>query len=666
MKTGVYGVKTFGSDDISSNKSIMGMSTKGMEIAQYFLRDKIYTNKILAVVREYVSNALDEHKKYSIPDPVKVSLMSKDGETWFSVRDFAKGLSEDGIRNVFGMYFESTKSGDNDNIGGFGIGGKAAFSYTDTFYVDSYFEGTHSKYACTLGAGDKGIPVGEIYKISESPTTESGILISLTIKDDNKTYNSDKDRFFRECHTLVNRYGGPCKIEFHSDYGIGGSSKNPIVPDVPTDTIEMGGYKISFYKGINSISQYHIRIGGIPYKVPFLKFSKRVSSEGSIVIDVPIGKLTLPISRESVEDTASNRKVFEEIADQLNLLYKEELESFDPLCLGMYMYGKANTSWISNKWFYHSFNSVYGDAYNTRYDFSYWKGSPHYSVSPDLKPSDKGIYTIYVFPKLKNNNTTWHRRLEAVLSNASDYAGFIYILQPKYEYLLKTLKDPNYTGNITLDNCVFIDIKSLKLPQLPKKPKLSKADVSYIVYKKYDKSDGVYYSPKELEDYVVTTFFAGKTPKKDWYKTASESEINRRTVGLTSTYGRSHSKFYAVNSQVMLDGLVKLGWLTVESPERIARLKELKDERIEKEKRESAVMNHKYAISNLYNFSERMEKVIYNTPIDRHQVNCDRLAKLYNKLRGEDSLRGAIIRSHSKYSDNRYTRDQIRQILKLK
>ena len=36
----------------------------------------------------------------------------------FFVRDYAAGLSEYDIRNVFGMYFRSTKSNSNNQIGG--------------------------------------------------------------------------------------------------------------------------------------------------------------------------------------------------------------------------------------------------------------------------------------------------------------------------------------------------------------------------------------------------------------------------------------------------------------------------------------------------------------------------------------------------------------------
>ena len=106
MKIGITTSPTVASETLE--KSTMGMSAKGMDIAAYFLRDKIYNDKVLACVREYICNAVDEHKKYNIERPVVVKIDTiKSAKTW-SVRDYAKGLDEQGIRNIFGMYFEST------------------------------------------------------------------------------------------------------------------------------------------------------------------------------------------------------------------------------------------------------------------------------------------------------------------------------------------------------------------------------------------------------------------------------------------------------------------------------------------------------------------------------------------------------------------------------
>ena len=183
----------------------MGMDAAGADMATFYLRDKIYSDKILAVIREYVCNALDEHKKHNVSVPVDFGVRhsSEDSAMYeFFVRDYAKGLSEHDIRNVFGMYFRSTKSGSNNQIGGFGVGSKSGHCYTDTFYIKSHFNGVCTMYVCALGGGSTGVPVGQILKVSESDTLETGLEISLQIQNkdvvsfDNRCFNFtlDKDR----------------------------------------------------------------------------------------------------------------------------------------------------------------------------------------------------------------------------------------------------------------------------------------------------------------------------------------------------------------------------------------------------------------------------------------------------------------------------------------
>ena len=69
--------------------STMGMDAAGADMATFYLRDKIYSDKILAVVREYVCNALDEHKKHNISVPVEFGTRNNgDSATYeFFVRE---------------------------------------------------------------------------------------------------------------------------------------------------------------------------------------------------------------------------------------------------------------------------------------------------------------------------------------------------------------------------------------------------------------------------------------------------------------------------------------------------------------------------------------------------------------------------------------------------
>jgi hypothetical protein len=142
------------------------------------LRNKMYTNKVLAVLREYSTNACDAHIESGQKDrPIEVSLPTS-GNRFLTIRDFGLGLTEDQIRNTYAMYGASTKRGSTELNGQLGFGSKAAFSYTDSFMITSYSEGKKSVYEAYVD--ETGL--GAISQISQEVSTEpSGIEIKIAV-----------------------------------------------------------------------------------------------------------------------------------------------------------------------------------------------------------------------------------------------------------------------------------------------------------------------------------------------------------------------------------------------------------------------------------------------------------------------------------------------------
>jgi HSP90 family molecular chaperone len=99
------------------------------------LFDKLYSNKNQAVVREIYCNAVDvtTNKVPHITVPTEMNPV-------FVVRDYGPGLSHEDVMALYTTVFRSTKAGDNSKIGGFGLGSKAPFCYTDGFIVNSVHE----------------------------------------------------------------------------------------------------------------------------------------------------------------------------------------------------------------------------------------------------------------------------------------------------------------------------------------------------------------------------------------------------------------------------------------------------------------------------------------------------------------------------------------------
>ena len=114
-------------------QGVFGISEKDQAHILQILRDRLYTNKILAVLREYGSNAWDEHRDAGIPDrPIKVALPTRLVPA-LVIRDYGRGLSESDVLNVYVKYGASTKRESDVAVGMLGIGAKSAFAYADSF-----------------------------------------------------------------------------------------------------------------------------------------------------------------------------------------------------------------------------------------------------------------------------------------------------------------------------------------------------------------------------------------------------------------------------------------------------------------------------------------------------------------------------------------------------
>lgn len=120
------------------------------------LSSGLYTDPILAIVRELSCNAYDAHVEAGNSDiPFEIHLPN-DLEPWFSVKDFGTGLSDKQVMTLYTTYFDSTKTESNDFIGALGLGSKSPFSYANSFDVISRYNGERRTY--TVYISETGVP----------------------------------------------------------------------------------------------------------------------------------------------------------------------------------------------------------------------------------------------------------------------------------------------------------------------------------------------------------------------------------------------------------------------------------------------------------------------------------------------------------------------------
>lgn len=137
----------------------------------------LYTYPKLATVREIICNAWDAHIAAGITDrPIEVNVQ----EGRVSVRDFGYGIAHAKIGEIYGTYGNSTKRDDSTVTGGFGLGSKAPFAYTDNFEVISHHVGQKTIYRVSKSSMEKG-GKPTINKIVDMPTQETGMQVSFSL-----------------------------------------------------------------------------------------------------------------------------------------------------------------------------------------------------------------------------------------------------------------------------------------------------------------------------------------------------------------------------------------------------------------------------------------------------------------------------------------------------
>lgn len=169
-----------------------GVSTENLPLLFQMLRTNLYSDIHGSIIREVVSNVIDSHteanKKAAIGEVEWIDenrLLGVDNQ--LIIRDFGIGLSPERMKNIYGNYLSSTKRGDNESIGGFGLGSKVPFAYTDSFFVNTISDGVQYKYLCYIDSTQ----LGAISLLDTQKTTkENGTEIVIPVKN-----KWDKEKF---------------------------------------------------------------------------------------------------------------------------------------------------------------------------------------------------------------------------------------------------------------------------------------------------------------------------------------------------------------------------------------------------------------------------------------------------------------------------------------
>ena len=178
---------------VNGNFPTTGFGIAGNAKSYNVLSKKIYTNKVQAVIREVSCNAHDAHVAADQDAQFKVHLPTT-LESWFAVRDYGTGLTEQEVREIFCIYFCSTKTASNKAIGCLGLGSKSPFAVADSFTVTSWINGQKTVYSCYKDA--KKSP--QIARLTQEDSDEpTGIEVKMTVNGRSEEFKREAIRVFQ-------------------------------------------------------------------------------------------------------------------------------------------------------------------------------------------------------------------------------------------------------------------------------------------------------------------------------------------------------------------------------------------------------------------------------------------------------------------------------------
>ena len=310
-----------------------GIKQSGLPYIFNILRNQLYSNKPLAVLREVSCNAQDANIEAKSKRPFEVKLPTKLDPT-LTIRDFGNGLSSDDIKNLYCFYGESTKRESNSAIGYYGIGKFAPFSYGDNFVLVSYHKGVKTTYNAFIDE----TKIGKIVKLKEEKSSEpSGVEISVPVKEeDTQTFLSTAQELFKY---------------FKNKPLIKGARKEDLL-EVYDRTPVFKGNGWAYYKNSN-YSHESVAIMGVGYPIETsdVQFKEDCDEQNicgqGFEVEFDLGELDITASRENLEYTEKTkkairdkfRKIKKEMAESISQQFKDSTNVYDAKSLYNEVFG---------------------------------------------------------------------------------------------------------------------------------------------------------------------------------------------------------------------------------------------------------------------------------------------------------------------------------------
>ncbi len=277
-----------------------GIKKEGLSHIFNVLRNQLYSDKVLAVIREYSCNAVDAHTEVGKDEPILVTLPNQ-LSPYFKVRDYGRGLTEQEIGEIYAMYGESTKRGSNEQIGQLGLGSKSAFAYGDNFVINSFVKGQKTSYNAFIDSTQ----IGQISKMGwEKSKEKDGVEIVVPVKNDDFRAFREKALNLFTHFTIKPEIKGADEGNFYAEC-------LPAVMSSDNWTIRQGGNSFAVMGNI----AYPLSTNALDYEYRSTRYE--LLNEVGLTVYFKIGDLDISASREALQYTDETKKTITRKLDEI-------------------------------------------------------------------------------------------------------------------------------------------------------------------------------------------------------------------------------------------------------------------------------------------------------------------------------------------------------------
>lgn len=289
----------------------------------------LYNNPDEAVYREILFNAIDAMKKSGSDEKIEVYLPTNETPV-LTIIDKGVGMSlEDLKRNS--QFGGTDKNGENDSVGGFGLGFKSPLSITSQFSVESIKDGNRT--VVTISNSEDGICRMSVL-LREETDLPNGTTVSVPVKN---VYE------MRQVAERYTKYVPDMIIYFNRNEYPYFSAQDHYTT-----------YKCVF-EGFYDANEYYkqhmtIVMGGVPYNVSYDDLGFHVPElknlfRGHYILEAPIGSITLSPNREGVQ---FNQKTKDTVKELLLGKLKDFLEEFETTINNADTFAEALKIWAGS------------------------------------------------------------------------------------------------------------------------------------------------------------------------------------------------------------------------------------------------------------------------------------------------------------------------------